>query len=388
MTRGVHQHLQQGRRETTMSISVGMVGLGAFGSNFIKPVVDHPEVDRVALCDLDPNKLAEKAKEFDISECYGSLDEILASDIDAVMIITQPWLHAPQAIQAMNAGKHAYTAVPIITSPTGDGDFILDWCDKLVEAAGRTGMNYMMGETTCYRPESIYCRRRAQAGDFGHFCYAEGHYFHDMEHNLYNVAKWRWGDKWTDRKRGNVPMHYPTHSTGGIINITGAHVTEVSAMGYTMPDENWFLEDTDSGNTMSDMVALYRMSNGMIMRHCEFRRIGTPGLETFRLYGTAGAFERNFNGSVWLTLDGQEDVDLAEVSDPLPEALAAEKGGHGGSHSYLVHEFVMSIVEQRQPLVNAWEAARYVAPGVMAYESILKDGETLKVPDWGTPTAP
>ncbi len=72
-------------------------------------------------------------------------------------------------------------------------------------AAGRTGMNYMMGETTCYRPETIYCRRKAAAGEFGHFCYAEGHYFHDMEHNLYNVAKWRWGDKWTDSKRGNVP---------------------------------------------------------------------------------------------------------------------------------------------------------------------------------------
>jgi len=366
-----------------MGISVGMVGLGAFGRHFIKPVKDHPEVDRVALCDLDPDKLAEQSRAHDISECYQSLDELLATDIDAAMIITQPWLHAPQAIQAMEAGKHAYTAVPIITSPTGNGDEILDWCDKVVEAAGRTGMNYMMGETTCYRPETIYCRRRAADGDFGHFCYAEGHYLHDMEHNLYNVAKWRWGKQWTERKRGSVPMHYPTHATGGIINITGAHVTHVAAMGYTMPDENWFVPDTETGNTHGDMVALYRLSNGMIMRHCEMRRMATPGLETFRLYGTAGGFERNFNGAVWLTLKGMEEVDLGAVSDPLPDALAAEKGGHGGSHSYLVHEFVMSIVEGRQPLVNAWEAARYVAPGVMAYKSIQADGEMLEVPDWG-----
>lgn len=364
-----------------MALSVGIVGCGSFGRHFVQPVLDHPEVDRVALCDLDEDKLADFSRNFGISECYRSLDELLLTDIDAVMIITQPWLHAPQAIDAMNAGKHAYTAVPIITSV--DGNVMLDWCDRLIEAAERTGQLYMMGETTCYRPESIFCRRKAAAGEFGHFCYSEGHYLHDISHNLKNVAKWRWGDQWDDSKRGGIPMHYPTHSTGGIIDITGAHMTHVSAMGYAMPDEDWHLPDTVSGNIYGDMVGLFRMSDGSIARIAEMRRIGTPCLETFRIYGTEGSFERNFNGATWLTKTAQEPVDLSEVEDPLPERLAADKGGHGGSHSYLVHEFVSACIEERQPRVNAWQAARFVAPGVMAYQSILRDGETLEIPDWG-----
>ena len=364
-----------------MALSVGIVGCGSFGKHFVEPVRDHPEVEHVALCDLDAEKLADCSKRFDIEECYPSLEDLLVTEIDAVMIFTQPWLHAPQAIEAMNAGKHAYTAVPVITLV--DGNKILEWCDRLIETAERTGQLYMMGETTCYRPESIFCRRKAATGEFGHYCYSEGHYLHDISHDLKNVARWRWGDQWDDSKRGGIPMHYPTHSTGGIIDITGAHMTHVSAMGYAMPDEDWHLPDTISGNIYGDMVGLYRMSDGSVARIAEMRRIGTPCLETFRIYGTEGSFERNFNGATWLTKNSQEPVDLSEIEDPLPEKLAAKKGGHGGSHAYLVHEFVTACIEERQPRVNAWQAARFVAPGVMAYQSILRSGELLEIPDWG-----
>ena len=57
--------------------------------------------------------------------------------------------------------------------------------------------------------------------------------------------------------------------------------------------------------------------------------------------------------------------------------------GHGGSHPYLVHEFVDAVAAARQPVINVWEAARYMAMGVMAHKSALKDGERLNVPDWG-----
>ncbi|HUW56202.1 MAG TPA: hypothetical protein VMZ92_06170, partial [Planctomycetota bacterium] len=79
------------------------------------------------------------------------------------------------------------------------------------------------------------------------------------------------------------------------------------------------------------------------------------------------------------------------MRDPLPtevvEAFAGPGkdfyGGHGGSHAYLVHEFVDAIAHERTPAINAWEAVRYMAAGVMAHKSALKDGEILDVPDWG-----
>ena len=59
--------------------------------------------------------------------------------------------------------------------------------------------------------------------------------------------------------------------------------------------------------------------------------------------------------------------------------------GHKGSHPYLVHEFIDAIVNERIPAINAWEASHWMAVGVMAHKSALKDGETLSVPDWGNP---
>ncbi|MCX7969799.1 MAG: gfo/Idh/MocA family oxidoreductase, partial [Armatimonadetes bacterium] len=80
-----------------------------------------------------------------------------------------------------------------------------------------------------------------------------------------------------------------------------------------------------------------------------------------------------------------EFVDPTVARDPLPEPLASNLGGHGGSHAYIVHEFVRACVENRLPAINVWEAVRYFAPGVVAHQSAMRDGELLKIPDWGDP---
>ncbi len=364
-----------------MSISVGIVGLGQFGPAFVRLFANHPDVHGLALCDLQPERVATCAAEHGITETYGSLDEVCASDLDAVAIITQPWLHAEQAIRALQAGKHVYCAVPPASADTGERT--LELCDLLVETVKRTGQLYMLGETTFFRPEAIYCRHRAAAGDFGEFVHGEGEYFHDMSHGLYEVARSRWGEEWSPEKAGGVPMHYPTHSTSGVISVMGAHMTEVSALGYVYPEDDWFRWDTESGNVHSNEVALFRMSNGATARVAEFRRVGHVGREGFRIYGTAGSFESDVSGAKWVTKDGWEPVDLSPATEPLPPALAEDPGGHGGSHAHLVHEFVDACNAERLPQINVWEAVRYLAPGIMAHESALRDGEVLKVPDWG-----
>jgi hypothetical protein len=56
---------------------------------------------------------------------------------------------------------------------------------------------------------------------------------------------------------------------------------------------------------------------------------------------------------------------------------------HGGSHPYLVHEFVDSVAADRVPTINVWEAVRYMAAGAVAHKSSMRDGESLEIPDWG-----
>lgn len=372
------------------SISIGIAGLGQFGVHFVDLFKKHPNVSRVALCDIDANKLNRAAAQFHIAETYNDLDALCKSDIDAVAIITQPWLHAPQAIQVMNAGKHAYSAVPIISPKSGSGDEILEWCDKLIDCCARNGHHYMMGETTYFRPETVMLRKRA--GELGRFVYLESEYLHDTwlpACNLIEVQMARTGLSEADvlAAGGDIPFHYPTHSTSAPISIMGAHCVEVSAFGYAHPDDAFFRPDSVTGNVFSHEVGLFRMSNGAIAQITESRRNGHTGHEgVVRVIGTAASFERDTSNEytgTWFTKMSSLEVDPRDYRDPLPPALADDLGGHGGSHAYLVDEFVMACCENRAPKVNAWEAARYVAAGVMAHKSAVKGGELLKVPDWG-----
>jgi predicted dehydrogenase len=404
-----------------MGVSIGMVGLGQFGVAFADMFMSHPLVDRIALCDRERERMtpfAEKASwqaKLSARDVYASLDEVIETDLDALVIITQPWLHAEQCVRAMESGKHVYSAVPVVSLP--DGDEILDWCDRIVETCRRTGMRYMLGETTYYRPQAQFCRKMADQGAFGDFVYAEGEYFHDVDCpgcNLRHVQRARTsstsGREWVEQAKRyrercteSGPMHYPTHSTSGPVSVMRTHALKVTGYGYRNRNGDPFFD----GSSLSNETALFEMSNGAAVRICEFRECaGELGddAETFRIVGTRGTFREN----QWICNHrdqppaDREQFERVALTDaamfsPLPpevaEAFRAALGlecegdsvpsGHGGSHPYLVHEFVDAVAHDRHPAINAWEAARYMAMGVMAHKSALRDGERLEVPDWG-----
>ncbi len=284
-----------------MGISLGLVGLGAFGSGFAPLFKSHPLVDRIALCDREPERIRRFAEDpffqdkFNPRDAYSSLEAICHSDLDALVLITQPWLHAPQCVEAMKAGKHVYSAVPIIMVP--DDQEILDWCDKLVDTCCRTGMKYMLGETTYYRPQAMFCRRKAREGAFGDFVYAEGEYFHDVDEkcNLRRVEASRAnsaaGREWQDLLAGYVarghrfgPMHYPTHSTSGPVCVMNAHALSVNCHGYQNRNSDPYFESY----AFSNETALFKMSNGAVVRICEFRESDGKGQKRSGSTGRAG----------------------------------------------------------------------------------------------------
>ena len=95
-------------------IRIGVVGAGAFSGDFIRLFKLHPDVEEVALADLDAEKLQQKAEFYGITRAYHSLEDMLKEkDIDCIGVFTQRHLHGPMVLQALEAGKHVYSAVPI-----------------------------------------------------------------------------------------------------------------------------------------------------------------------------------------------------------------------------------------------------------------------------------
>ena len=417
-----------------MGIKLGLVGLGLFGKHFAKLFKSHPLVDKIALCDCETEKVKTfledpfMADKVSATDCYESLDDICKADLDALVIITQPWLHAPQCIQALESGKHVYSAVPLITRP--DDNEILDWCSKLKEAVQRSGKNYMLGETTIYRPQTMFCRRIAKLGLFGEFVYAEGEYVHDVDalSNLRNVAKARTTGKvgaqhaafmapYLARGCKSHPMSYPTHSVSGPINVMQTRALKVSAYGTPNTNNDSFFKNYD----FSNITALYKLANGASLRIAECREVGAHSFdrlnsETFRIFGKKGSFSQDIWQSNQRNAEGEglavphkkpeeECKDLAvttyrtmleeEMRDPLPPEVREEfkkvadpnarpgddfkPTGHGGSHPYLVHEFVSAVYENRKPEIPVEEAMHYMAMGVAAHKSAQRDGEVVEV---------
>jgi hypothetical protein len=68
-------------------------------------------------------------------------------------------------------------------------------------------------------------------------------------------------------------------------------------------------------------------------------------------------------------------------TDLLPKSLRHDSG-HDGSHVFITHEFIDSIINKRKPIVNVYEALAYTAPGIIAHQSALKNGEYMKIPNF------
>lgn len=93
------------------TIRVGIVGLGAnTRTRHVPGLRACPGVEIVGVCNRSPESTAAAAKEFNIPRTFTRWDDLVVDPtIDAVMIGTWPYLHAPITIAALNAGKHVLT---------------------------------------------------------------------------------------------------------------------------------------------------------------------------------------------------------------------------------------------------------------------------------------
>ena len=134
-----------------MSISIGVVGAGQFAGQFTKLFKLHPQVSRVLVTDLVPERASELNELQQLDGTLPDFEAVLASDVDAVAIFTQRWTHGALVLAALRAGKHVYSAVPMAISR--------DEIAAIIDAVRETGLTYMMGETSYYNPAAVFARK-------------------------------------------------------------------------------------------------------------------------------------------------------------------------------------------------------------------------------------
>ena len=340
-------------------IHVGIAGYGvcSFGSAF--HFQDHPNVIVAAVADLDPDRCAALAKACRCEKTYPSCEDLIGDDtLEAIFVATDAPSHARLAIAALKAGKHVASAVPAVFGSLEDADALFD-------AAKTTGCKYMMFETSCFH-EDVYCMREMYgAGDLGEVIYAEGEYWHYFGTPLAAYRDWR---------TGLPPQWYPTHSNAYYIGVTGGSFTEVCCMGMPSAVPHLQAANNRFGNPFGTEIALFRTSEGGMARMAV--SWDTPGVggETGRIRTQKGTYYSDFQGLQ------TETARPAIQRPPLPPGVDA--GGHGGSHGYLMSEFVEAVLLDRKPLVDVAQALNMTVAGIVAHQSALKDGELMKIPQY------
>jgi len=389
-------------------LRLAVIGGGQFSSSFIHLFQAHPFVEEVALVELNPERRASIAAKFSLKQTFASLSELWSSDFNAVAIFTPRWTHAQIALEAIQNGRHVYTAVPMgITQ---------EEISQLVDASSKTKLTYFMAETSFYYPAVVFSRKKFAEGQIGKFVYGEGEYLHDMSHGFSDAYAANGGDDWKSTA-SFPPMLYSTHSVSTILSVTGAQATSVTCIGLKDTADDGIFDKNVSmwKNEQSNQIALFETSDGGIMRIAELRRVGTAPLEStvrMSIFGTEGSFEQQVGYASWATKNSFDIVTdeigtFSDVENPyslkpdyvppnlwdggfarvhdrsqLPKEFVGLSNGHGGSHQFMVDDFVMDAVGERKAPMNVIDAARFTIPGVLAHQSAQMAGQKLQIPQY------
>ncbi len=374
-------------------LNVALVGLG-FGGAFAEIYKMHHNVGELTLYDTKP-ELLQRFREHlgDAVKLAESFEAILADPtIDAVHLVTPIPLHADQTVAVLEAGKHCACTVPMATS--------LEDIRRITEAKRKSGKNYMMMETTLYTYQYFYAAKMKEEGTFGKIQFFRGSHYQDMAN---------WPDYWM----GLPPMWYGTHAIGPMVALSGSRICRVNCFGSgTM--EDWLHEQY--GNPYPVESALFEFENGLkgeaTRSLFECARVYQEGMF---VYGSDACFEWGFadgDDPYITTFHSAEEgkrggwsevkvtpmpnyyADLPEELwrftvggnyDPLNPQESLKKGagaGHHGSHAHLVHEFVMSCIEERKPWIDEVLGGNITAAGICAHESAMRNGEAVLVPEF------
>lgn len=397
-------------------IRIAFIGCGQFCRHFVPLFKAHPAVEYVAVCDKFHERAEEFKETFGADKIFDTFDDAIASDeINAVAIFTQRNIHGVMAIEALKAGKHVYSAVPMSLE--------IDEILEIVRLVKETGLTYMMGETGIYRPAAIYCRKQYATGKMGDFVYGEAQYNHDMK-RLYDVFKYTEGDEWK-KMAGLPPFCYPTHSTSMVLSAVKAKAVKVAAFGYEDKIDTDIFGDGMNywNNPFSNSSMLIKLDNGGIVRISENRRVAWHFPETYisTFNCTDASYECSLLQHSYVSMDEKGHIKYEDLSDQLnPSEVTAHKNepdfmnralngewqvgeapiqivnrlpkewdglgtGHGGTHKFMVDDFCQAYMTGKLSPTNAWQAAKYNLPGLVAHKSAMQGGVTLDIPNFGEP---
>ena len=374
----------------TNEIRIAHIGSGPRGQGCIRRSASQKGLRIVAVCDKFENmarKGVEASGDPNVKRHTDYRRILDDPDIDAVFVCVQPENNAALVVEALEAGKHVMSEVPLA--------FTIEECWNVVLAVERTGLKYQLAEQVRYSPFVFAWKKMIAEGRLGKILFAQGQYLHSRGRNRY----WQdseTGETMTIEQAQNNPraiksrvwtmphaILYLPHELSPLLHILDDRVVSVSCMG-TRPQSyvhEWF--------PAADLeAALMRTEKDTVMRLvCGFIAPATTPHHWYHLMGTRGVVETNrYDGDsmkMWFAesqMTRPAEIEWAfNPEDTPPEALSS---GHGGMDYYPFATFAQSVLDDVEPAMDVYKAAESAAPAIMAALSAEQGSQCLPVPDF------
>jgi predicted dehydrogenase len=401
-------------------IRVGFIGVGFRGQSHLALALTRPDVDVVALCDIQPPMMemsldlvakSGKPKPQVILDGPHGYQKLLENkNIDAVIIAT-PWeWHATMCLDAMNAKK--YVGCEVITGMT------VEECWELVHTSERTGMPLMMLENVCYRRDVMAVLNMVRQGIFGELIHLQGGYQHDLRSIKFNDGKTndnpgvgaefgekgfseaQWRTAHSLRRNGDL---YPTHGIGPLammldINRGNRFTKLVSYSGKARGLHEYIVKvggeqhpnaklNFRLGDVVTTMIRTANDETVLLQHDTDLPRPYSLG---FRVQGTHGLW-MDVNKSIYVEnaspqADRWEDAKswLDKYDHPLWKKYGSDAAGagHGGMDWFVLNAFLEAVKRKTTTPQDVYDAVTWSAITPLSETSIQRGGESVDFPDF------
>ena len=161
---GLSEHLSPNGRQVPTCLDdpvrIGVVGLGYWGPNLVRNLLDLAGADIVWVCDSNEARLKAVAHRYPAIEATRSLEDLLNdTSLEAIAIATPVSTHYSLAAKTLDAGKHVFIEKPLADSS--------EKARKLIELATARGLVLMPGHTFLYSPAVNKVQELIRSGELG-----------------------------------------------------------------------------------------------------------------------------------------------------------------------------------------------------------------------------
>jgi 2-hydroxy-4-carboxymuconate semialdehyde hemiacetal dehydrogenase len=196
-------------------MKIVLAGAGAFGQKHLDAIQKIGDVEVASLVgrELEPTRAV--GAKYGIAHVTTDLGEALAqTGVSAAILCTPTQLHASQAIQCLNAGKHVQVEIPLADN----------WEDaaKVADLQKKTGLVCMVGHTRHFNPSHQWLHRRIRKGELKIFQMDVQTYFFRRT-NMNALGQPR---SWTD----HLLWHHAAHTVDLFRYQTGEEITIANAI--------------------------------------------------------------------------------------------------------------------------------------------------------------